>query len=58
MSGAETVWTMGKMVGRVGLEPMTIGLKVLYTVLKRIVNQLVTDIPVSIYARLCTTVHD
>ena len=51
-------WTLKELVGRIGLEPMTIGLKVLYMVIKRLVNQLVTGTPVATYARLCTTMHN
>ena len=44
------------MVGRVGFEPTTIGLKVRYDVNIWLIIQLLTGMPVATYARLCTTV--
>ena len=44
-----------KMVGREGLEPTTIGLKVRNSVIKRLIIQPLTGTPVAAYAQPCTT---
>ena len=46
------------MVGRVGFEPTTIGLKIRYSVNKQLIIQPRTGIPVATYAQQCTTVHN
>ena len=43
------------MVGRVGFEPTTIGLKVRNGVIKRFIIQPLTGASVATFARLCTT---
>ena len=47
---------MKEMVGRVGFEPTTIGLKVRNSVIKRLIIQPLTGTPVAAFAQLCTTV--
>jgi len=45
-------------VGRVGFEPTTNGLKVRYSVNKRLTIQPLTGTLVATYAQLCTTVRN
>ena len=46
------------MVGREGIEPSTIGLKVRNNIIKQSIIQPLTGMPVATYAQLCTTVHN
>jgi len=57
-AGRGTWYGFEKMVGHVGLEPSTIGLKVRNGVIKWHTIQPLTGTPVATFARLCTTVHN